>query len=325
MINLPGGGWVQVKSADNPDRLRGEGLNFVVLDECAFMIEETWTESIRPALSDRKGGALFISTPKGRNFFWRLYVGAADRKPEWQAWRFPTSANPFIDAQEIQYAQETLPDRVFRQEYLAEFIDDSGGVFRGVRSCIRNKADGNKPHVIEADRMNKVEYRLQLGRLKALAERVRATRIIAEVNSMGDPLVSQLRMDLPNILIDSFVTSASSKKQIIESLALTIERQEITFPDIPAMINELEAYEYEISEHGNVKYGAPSGLHDDHVMSLALAHWGVKRYGAQAGQVVLGVDWGRHEDFSVFTALKTGAGNTGGFQFSTIGQMQTRI
>ncbi len=325
MVTLPGGGLVQVKSSDNPDRLRGEGLDFVVLDECAYMTEETWTESIRPALSDRKGGAIFISTPKGRNFFFRLFIGAADRKPEWQAWRYPTAANPFIDPQEIQYAKETLPERVFRQEYLAEFIDDAGGVFRGVRACIRNVPEGAKPHVIATDRMNKVEYQFQLGRLKNLVEKVKATRIVAEVNSMGDPLVSQLRVDLPNVLIDSFVTTAQSKKQIIESLALSIERQEISYPDIPAMINELEAYEYEISESGNVKYGAPSGLHDDYVMSLALAHWGWKRYAAHAGQVVIGVDWGRHEDFSVFTALKTGASAGGGFSFSTVGQMQTKI
>src|SRR3990172_3671438 len=70
-IILPGGGEVTVRSADNPDSLRGEGLDFIVLDECAFIVEEAWTEVLRPALSDRQGKAMFISTPKGRNWFWR--------------------------------------------------------------------------------------------------------------------------------------------------------------------------------------------------------------------------------------------------------------
>ena len=83
MVNLPGGGSVQVRSADDPDSLRGEGLDFVVLDEIAFMKEEAWTEALRPALSDRQGKALFISTPKGHNWFWRLY----QRGRWWGVWR----------------------------------------------------------------------------------------------------------------------------------------------------------------------------------------------------------------------------------------------
>jgi len=73
LVTLPSGGTVQVRSADDPQSLRGEGLDFCVLDECAFMREEAWAEALRPALSDRQGGAMFISTPKGRNWFWRLY------------------------------------------------------------------------------------------------------------------------------------------------------------------------------------------------------------------------------------------------------------
>jgi hypothetical protein len=74
LVMLPGGGSVQVRSADNPQSLRGEGLDFLVMDECAFIPEAAWTEALRPALSDRLGRALFISTPKGRNWFWRLFV-----------------------------------------------------------------------------------------------------------------------------------------------------------------------------------------------------------------------------------------------------------
>jgi len=115
LITMPSGGTVQVRSADNPDSLRGEGLDFVVLDECAFIKEQAWTEALRPALSDRQGKALFISTPKGRNWFWRQWTRGNTDDEEWHSWRFPTSANPFIPQSEIDAARESLPERTFQQ------------------------------------------------------------------------------------------------------------------------------------------------------------------------------------------------------------------
>ena len=134
-VNFPNGGFVAVRSADNPDSLRGEGLDFVVMDECAFMKREAWSEAIRPALSDRKGNALFISTPKGRNWFWEAFQRGVRREQGWQSWEYPTSSNPFIPPEEIEAAKRDLPELIFRQEYLAEFIDDQGGVFRRVQDA----------------------------------------------------------------------------------------------------------------------------------------------------------------------------------------------
>lgn len=126
-VRLPGGGEVVVRSADNPDSLRGEGLDFVVMDECAFMAAEAWPEAIRPALSDRRGRALFISTPKGRNWLYDLWLRGMDAaEQDWASWQLPTSANPFIDPAEIEAARQLLPDDIFRQEYLAEFLAESG-------------------------------------------------------------------------------------------------------------------------------------------------------------------------------------------------------
>ncbi len=133
LVVFPNGGEIQVRSADNPDSLRGEGLDFVVFDECAFIHEDAWLEAVRPALSDRKGRAMFISTPKGRNWFWRLWQRCIDEHDqEWYGWQLPTSDNPYIDPAEIEAARRSLPERVFQQEYLAQFLDDAGGVFRGV-------------------------------------------------------------------------------------------------------------------------------------------------------------------------------------------------
>ena len=128
MALLPTGGTVQIRSADDPQSLRGEGLDYAVLDECAYMKAEAWNEALRPALSDRKGGALFISTPHGLNWFRDLWQRGRDAAfPDWRAWSFKTADNPFIDAAEIAAARASMSSRIFMQEYEASFLEDNPG------------------------------------------------------------------------------------------------------------------------------------------------------------------------------------------------------
>jgi predicted phage terminase large subunit-like protein len=130
-VTMPGGGWVQVRSAESPTSLRGEGLDLMVIDEAAHIpgLDDIWAQALRPALSDRRGGALFISTPKGHNEFYELYQNA-ETSAEWACWQFPTSANPHIAPTEIEAAKAQLPALVFRQEYGAEFVQLTGAMFR---------------------------------------------------------------------------------------------------------------------------------------------------------------------------------------------------
>lgn len=304
-ITLPNGGEVVVRSADNPNSLRGEGLDFVVLDECGYMQGDAWSSVLRPALSDRQGKALFISTPKGRNWFWRLWTKGRDAGDEWQSWRFPTSANPYVPASEIEAARQELPERIFQQEYLAEFIDDAGGVFRGVMDAataieqsqavpghgyiygidwgkyqdftVMTVLDAEMHSMAYMDRFNQIDYAIQMDRLKALCERFPPRSIIAERNSMGDPLVEQLtRAGLP---VQPFTTNNASKQQAIDALALAFERQEITILPDPVLIDELQAYEMERLPSGMLRYSAPAGMHDDTVIALALAWQGLANQG----------------------------------------------
>ncbi len=130
MVLLPTGGEISVRSADRPDTLRGEGLDFLVLDEAAYADPETWSYVLRPALSDRQGRALLISTPKGLNWFHDLFRRGTAGEPGWAAWRFPTSTNPHIPPEEIEEARRQLPELVFRQEYMAEFVALEGAAIR---------------------------------------------------------------------------------------------------------------------------------------------------------------------------------------------------
>jgi predicted phage terminase large subunit-like protein len=127
-IDLPGGGSVTVRSTDNPDTLRGVGLDGVVLDEAAMMDERAWTEVLRPTLADRQGWALFLSTPKGQNWYWRLFEQAG-QQPEWARWQAPTAENPLIPPDELAAAEREQGPWVFRQEFRAEFIEPGGMLF----------------------------------------------------------------------------------------------------------------------------------------------------------------------------------------------------
>jgi hypothetical protein len=297
--DLPGGGWIQVRSADFPDSLRGEGLDRVVLDECAFVAEGAWSESIRPALSDRKGDALLISTPKGRNWFWRLWTKGQGVGGEWASWRFPSVSNPHLDPAEVEAARLDLPERVYQQEYRAEFLEESGGVFRRVPEAIdrgrsANEVIGNgRPVTLGVDlarvedftvlcgvddagrqvyfeRFNQISWERQIAAI-ADAAKCLGARVVVDSTGVGDPIYERLT-GLCDVL--PFKFTAQSKEQAIDRLAMKLERGELRLLDVPAQENELLAYQYELTPTRHVRMNAPAGMHDDTVIALALACWG---------------------------------------------------
>ena len=130
-ILLVNGRKILVRGADNPDSLRGVSLTYVVLDECAFIKEDVWQKIIRASLSDKKGRALFISTPSGRNWFYDVFkLGQEETDDEWRSWHFTTKDNETIDPKEIEAAERTLSSFAFKQEYLSSFDNAGQEVFK---------------------------------------------------------------------------------------------------------------------------------------------------------------------------------------------------
>lgn len=125
-VNLINGSEICLKGAENEDSLRGVGLDFVVLDEYAQMKPNAWDEIIRPMLTDRKGKALFIGTPQGKNILYELYEKASSGVEGWASYRFKTIDNPFIEEGEVEQARKQLPDVIYRQEYEASFEHYAG-------------------------------------------------------------------------------------------------------------------------------------------------------------------------------------------------------
>lgn len=302
MLYLPMGGTVQVRSADEPQTLRGEGLDFLVMDECAFIVEAAWTEALRPALSDRKGSAMFISTPKGMNWFWRAWIrGQEGDDPSWRSWRFPTVSNPFIDPVEIEEARRLLPERIHQQEYLAMFLEDSGGVFLRVRDAIDAGRTANEPTqpghrymlgvdlarvqdftVITAmdrhtrrqvyhERFNQISWERQIESIVRTSKAYGNAPIALDSTGVGDMPWETLRKRGVPVLPFHFTNAA--KENLIDGLAMDFEAGTIRLMDIPAQTAELLAFQYELTPSRNVRMGAPEGMHDDTVIALALARW----------------------------------------------------
>lgn len=126
-IELATGGTICVRGAENYDGLRGDGLDFLVLDEFATMAPEAWKEVLRPSLADRMGGALFIGTPQGFDHFYDLYQ-AAKGHSNWATFQFTTVEGENVSPEEIESAAHELDARAFRQEFEASFENLSGGL-----------------------------------------------------------------------------------------------------------------------------------------------------------------------------------------------------
>lgn len=306
-VLLKNGSEIEFRSAELEDNLRSEGLNFVVCDELAMWKKSVFESAIWPALVDKKGGMIGISTPKGRNFFFHLFLRGADPAyPLWDSWTFPTHANTALDPEDIEEMTRGMNELVYRQEILAEFVADAGGVFRNVRDNVRDDLPlaGPQPgrvyfigvdwgkrrdfsvfvivdvtetprKLVAYKRFSKIDYGFQLAQLKDLAKRWRPLKIKAEQNSIGDPLIDLLRRDMPGFWIEGVVVAGGrdggSKNKMIEKLSMTIENGEIVYPDWPELVAELEIYEYQKTSSGNTRYTAPAGYHDDCVMATAIA------------------------------------------------------
>jgi hypothetical protein len=130
-ITLINGRKIMVRGADNPDSLRGVSLTYLVMDEVAYIKADIWERVLRAALSDKKGRAMFISTPAGRNHFYDWFkLGQSGEDEEWKSWHFTTADNETIDPKEIESAKKTLSSFAFRQEYMSSFDTAGTDVFK---------------------------------------------------------------------------------------------------------------------------------------------------------------------------------------------------
>jgi hypothetical protein len=307
-VEFKNGGFLALYSMDNADSIRGENFHLIIVDEAAMISEDAWLNCIQPTLADNDGDCILISTPKGRNWFWKEWTQAkADMEnggTRYAAFTANSRSNPNPNIQRaFDMARERVPERTFRQEWCAEFLEDGGTVFRYVSKVA--KAVQRDPYpgtfvmgvdwgknndytvltvmdietgkVVDWDRFNGIGWSLQRGRLVTMHNKWQPDLILAEENSIGEPNIEVLMQEGLPIL--GFNTNGKTKGPLIESFSLSIERREVLTPRDQVFSNELESYEGEKNKNtGRMKYGAPEGQHDDTVISGALADWARLHY-----------------------------------------------
>jgi hypothetical protein len=287
-IELITGGSIEFWSLENPLAGRSRKYKVAIIDEAAFNrnLWQSWTEAIRPTLTDLKGSAWFMSTPKGKNDFYKLWMRGQTGEQDWMSWQMPTISNPHIDPSEIEAARRDLPDLAFKQEYLAEFNDNVANPFglEYIRICTGRLSDEpavcfgidlaksfDWTAIIGLDRFGNVchfdRFQRPWNETKEIIRRLPRAAIKIDSTGVGDPITEDIQRDRGDV--HSFKYTSTSKQQLMEGLAAAIHQRRIIFPD-GVIKAELESFEYQMTGTG-VKYTAPPGLHDDCVNALALA------------------------------------------------------
>lgn len=300
IIQFTNGSQIKFFSADNYESIRGESINFLVCDEFALFKREAWDEAIRPTIAaQRNPKVLLLSTPRGRGFWFDLFQQAkASEYPEWCAITAPSTESPYINKSWVQDAKKTYPIKKYKQEILAEFIDDQGALFSNVAKCCRlqpREAQATPPLVAAVDcgfvhdytvvtvfNQNKEmvdilrfndpnrNYKRAARKIDEFLAYYKYPKTRVEINKY-DSVYTELKQLMPPNTVFEFNTTAKSKANIINYIATLFANEDIKLIDNPTITEEFFNYTYQYTNSGNVVFNASSGYHDDIVMSSAIA------------------------------------------------------
>lgn len=293
---------VEFKSAEKEDQgLRGRGLSALLVDEASMVSQKSWEYGLRPALADKRGSGIFISTPKARNFFYDLYMVGQETSstydPDWKSWTFPSNTNPYFPEDEWEKLKLITPEMVWKQEYMAEFLMESGEVFHSLHDlpqCFLTPREAGRTYVIAVDlartvdwtvilvmddlgrvvhcvRTKELRWGLQVRMIQSVHEMYKPARIVLDSSGVGDVVEDSVRR--AGMSPEGVKTgTAQTKTELIEGLQIAIEHRNISIPAaLQWLWDELRQYSYKELDSGHIRYEAPSGKHDDGVIALSLA------------------------------------------------------
>lgn len=300
-IYTKNGNHIQFRSAERYDNIRGESVDILFCDEFSFIRKDAWESAIRPVTSARKEALVIItSTPKGQNLFYDLcLLGMDESNPRYEYYKMMYYDNPHYDTEEVEDARKTLPENIFKTEYLAEFIAE-GVVFRKIKeACVLDdfsetgsrfyggldfgQADdytvltilNEFGETVALHRTNKKSFKdIENEVLPILQKYNPIVYVESNLGTINAPLYESLIEKYSNLY--PFQTNNSTKNDIIENLNLSMDEEAIKLPSKNLNRNvefELTIFEYQYSvKTRKILYSAPTGLHDDIVISIALAN-----------------------------------------------------
>lgn len=300
IMTFKNGSTIRMVSAETDQNLRGLTLTHLVIDEAAYIKESLWTEVLKPAFMIRGKKALFVSTPRGKNWFAKIFDWGQDPTfPEWESYRITTAENPYIDPAEIEQARRTLPKNTFLAEYMGVFLDSAGSVFNGYGRCCTLESlglpqsgkkyyagldlalandytvltvfdqDGN---MVDYHRENKTSWEEIIDKV---GEKIKLwnCETLVELNSIGSVVYEILRKRHGSKV--KSIHTGTNKNDLIESLKHSLASGKLQLPVEslwPELHIELSIFTYKMLPSGKLSYSAPGGYHDDIVMSIAFAN-----------------------------------------------------
>ena len=315
-ITFINGSTLQFLSTDNYNTIRGFSFHYMVIDEAAFIKEEAINEAVLPTLTALGKKCLIISTPKSKNWFYTYFMRGNTPNSVYIAFKGISRDNPYVSKDFLIEQHKSLPKDIYYQEYLAEFTDAGNDVFTGVSDvCIINEWNGPKNgtryfagidlglsndysvltivdemgRVSYMERVNGTSYSEITTAFIGAIKRYRISGGYCEVNGPGRPVYEVFNQNERKI--QEFVTTNESKTEGIRALIYDIQEQKLELPSkelFPHLYNELNAYSYKINATGTVSFNAPSGLHDDCIMSLMLANQARRKLAFSKSKLYIG-------------------------------------
>ena len=301
------GSVLHIGGADDPDRWRGMGCFGWVLDEFAVMRNgaQLYYDIIMPVIEENGGRVDLIYTPKGKNHGWDFYKKSL-ANPRWQGMLMGREESGLISDEKWADICDGTPQRTIDQEYLCKFLEAGGGIFTGIHDAVNGelqppirgaryvmgvdlakKNDWTVLTVINRDtrhvdawqRFHQIDWPFQKERIARLAVLYNRALVIPDSTGRGDVICDDLKRLGCSVYQKNgklgYQFTAKSKKNLINKLSIAIQERRVTYPDIEALVDELE--NFEVDDRG--RYSAPYGQFDDSVISLALA---VEGMGAEA-------------------------------------------
>ena len=298
-IKLKTGSKIYFRSSEREDGLRGYTFSYLFLDEASYQTEDAYRRAIEPTALVHGKKVVLFSTPRGRDWFYNMFeLGQNPEYPNYASVRMEQGDNPYINQEEVQAAKKVLPDAIYRAEYLGEFLEGESMVFSNFKTNTFSQypprngkvyigvdlgresdytvavAMDQSGNVIEIYRDNQKDWDVMQSNILMLARKYNAT-IMIETNSMGTVIFESIKKQYQDT--HPFVTSNSSKKDIVESLILAFNENQIRIPDanlFPELHHELEVFEMSYNPTTrNVKYAARTPFHDDMVIALCISNW----------------------------------------------------
>ncbi|MHC1597239.1 MAG: phage terminase large subunit [Methermicoccaceae archaeon] len=276
--------------------IRGYTANLLIVDEAAFVPDELF-DAIIPSLAATNGSLILLSTPFGKDsFFYRAWLDPSFSHHEFSAKECPHYSQDFLKTE-----RERMSDLAFRQEYMAEFVEDTqcvfphslvmssiaeptrdeGNMFCGVDLakhvdwtvfCIVKEVRGTL-YTEHVEAHQKEPYPLVAQKLKVLHEQYQFKKVVVDATGVGEAVLDTLRWDA-SLPLEPFVFTQHTKVNLIENLKVALEKGELKLIQHRNLLSELTAFSYEVGQ-STIKYGTQKS-HDDHVIALALAVWGAR-------------------------------------------------